>query len=116
VTSHGAVEEIAMSTQEEFPEILTIEQAAKMLQVSARTIQRLVKTGTIPGRQVGTKWRFHRDQLRDWVRNKEARPKKGMSQAELIEAWAKITGVDLPQPLIDYQQELLRRSLEKREP
>jgi excisionase family DNA binding protein len=102
-----------MNKQDEFPEILTIEQAAEMLQVSTRTIQRLVKTGEIPGRQVGTQWRFHRDQLCDWVRGKEAKPKKNMSQAELIKLWAGMTGIDLPQPLIDYQQELLKRSTGK---
>jgi len=101
-----------MSKQTEFPEILTIEQAAEFLQFSTRTIQRLAKTGEIPGRQIGKQWRFHRDQLREWVRGKEPKAKKCISQAELIKLWADKTGLDLPQPLIDFQQEVLRRNSE----
>lgn len=104
-----------MSPQQDLPEILTMEQAAELLQVSVRTIQRLVKTGEIPGRQVGTQWRFHRDQLIDWVRGRDPEPKKSLSQTELIQLWGEKMGVDLPQPLIDFQQDVLRRSSGEKE-
>lgn len=112
---YGVTVEIIMKEHTQFPEILTIEQAAELLQVSTRTIQRLVKTGEMPGRQVGTQWRFHRDRLLEWVRGNEPKPNKSMPQAEMIKLWADKTGLDLPQPLIDFQQEVLRRSTEDKD-
>lgn len=103
-----------MSESSKYPEILTMEQAAEYLQFSIRTMQRLVKNKEIPGRQIGKQWRFHRDQLRDWVRGKDFKPEKSTTQAELIKLWADKTGLDLPQSLIDLQQEAVRRNSEDR--
>ncbi len=103
-----------MDENTEFPEILTLEQAADYLQFSTRTMQRLVKTGEIPCRRIGKQWRFHRGQLSDWVRGNELTEKKLTTQEELIKLWAKKTGLDLPQPLIDFQQEAVRRNSEDR--
>ena len=36
----------------EYPIILTLEQAAQMLQLSARTVQRMVSKGKMPGRRI----------------------------------------------------------------
>ncbi len=94
---------------EEYPEILTLEQAAQLLQVSTRTIQRLVKTGEIPGRQVGSQWRFDRDRLRQWVRGEEATARTAADQSALIARWAAASGLDLPEPLLDFQRAALKR-------
>jgi PTS system nitrogen regulatory IIA component len=94
----------------EFPIILTLEQAAEMLQLSTRTIQRLVSKGGMPGRRIGGQWRFDRDQLREWVRGADVSPPaEPLSQLELIEQEAKRIGADLPQTLIDLQQAAKRR-------
>jgi len=94
----------------EYPVILTLEQAAEMLQLSTRTIQRLVNKGRMPGRRIGGQWRFDRDQLREWVRGADMEaPAEKLTQAELIEREAKRIGADLPQTLIDLQQAAMRR-------
>jgi excisionase family DNA binding protein len=95
------------------PEILTMEQAAALLRVSTRTIQRMVKNGSMPGRQVGTQWRFDREQLREWVRGEPARSlasaERG-AQRDLIEEERSRLGVDMPETLVDMQQESRRRA------
>jgi len=87
-----------------FPEILTLQQAAAMLQVSERTIQRMVKRGEIPGTRIGGQWRFDRDQLRAMVRGEWTRPPADYSDIELIERESLRLGVDVPETLIDLQQ------------
>ena len=48
-------------------EILTIEEAAKYLQIGKRSIYKLAKEGNIPGKKVLNKWRFEKETLRKWV-------------------------------------------------
>jgi excisionase family DNA binding protein len=99
-----------------YPEILTIEQAADMLQVSVRTLQRMVKKKQIPGRQVGSQWRFDREQLRQWVRCEvevPVEPKPALSQFELIEKESRRMGLDRPETLIELQQAAARRLAEQ---
>ena len=96
----------------ELPEILTLEQAAQFLQVSTRTIQRMVKEGRLPGRQVGSQWRFDREQLRDWVRGQE-QISAADAQWELIQKESARLGVDRPETLIELQQSLMRRQEER---
>lgn len=100
----------------EFPEILTLEQAARFLQVSARTIQRMVKDGRLPGRQVGSQWRFDREQLRAWIRGDEGAAWAGAVQRELIERERARLGVDMPETLIEMQQEAVRRHAARHRP
>jgi len=92
------------------PEILTMQQAAELLQVSTRTLQRMVKKGEIPGRQVGSQWRFDRGQLKAWVRGESSSAATARAQQELIAREARRLGVDLPQTLIDLQQAALKRA------
>ena len=93
------------------PEILTLRQAAEMLQISERTIQRMLKKGEIPGSQVGGQWRFDREQLRDMVRG-EWKPE--LDQVEMAERESLIWGVDIPQAFLDLQQ-VARQRLKDRE-
>jgi excisionase family DNA binding protein len=90
------------------PEILTMEQVAEMLQVSTRTVQRMVTDGRMPGRQVGSQWRFDRDQIRAWVRGDIEVPVAHRSQGDLIAAEQRRMNIDLPQTLIDMQQAAVR--------
>ena len=49
-------------------EILTIEEAASLLQIGKKSLYRLVKEGVVPGKKVLNKWRFERERLKEWVR------------------------------------------------
>ncbi|MBA2630888.1 MAG: helix-turn-helix domain-containing protein, partial [Thermoleophilaceae bacterium] len=37
----------------ELPDVLTVEQAAELLQLSTKTLKRLSQAGRVPGRRVG---------------------------------------------------------------
>jgi excisionase family DNA binding protein len=93
----------------EFPEILTLEQAAAFLQISTRTIQRLVRDGQMPGSQIGSQWRFEREQLRQWVRGELGPEGTVRAQSELTEQERKRFGTDMPETLIELQQQAVRR-------
>ena len=49
------------------PEILTIEEVAKLLRVSERTVYEWAQKGTIPGGKIGTSWRFKRSDIERWI-------------------------------------------------
>ena len=49
------------------PDVLTVEQAAELLQVDADTVRTLAREGTLPGRRVGREWRFARAALLRWL-------------------------------------------------
>jgi excisionase family DNA binding protein len=44
-------------------EILTASQVASLLQVHPRTVYKLVKKGSIPGRKLGGGWRFSKSEI-----------------------------------------------------
>jgi excisionase family DNA binding protein len=44
-------------------EILTASQVANLLQIHPRTVYKLVKQGSIPGRKFGGGWRFSRSEI-----------------------------------------------------
>jgi excisionase family DNA binding protein len=44
-------------------EILTASQVAGLLQVHPRTVYKLVKQGSIPGRKFGGGWRFSKSEI-----------------------------------------------------
>ena len=49
------------------PEVLTLAQAAELLQVEEDTVRELAEAGELPGRDVGGEWRFSRDALLAWL-------------------------------------------------
>lgn len=44
-------------------EILTASQVAELLQMHPRTVYKLVKQGSLPGRKCGGGWRFRRSEI-----------------------------------------------------
>jgi excisionase family DNA binding protein len=44
-------------------EILTAAQVADLLQLHPRTVYKLVKQGSIPGKKFGGGWRFNRNEI-----------------------------------------------------
>jgi excisionase family DNA binding protein len=51
--------------------LLTLSEAAKLLQVSTRTLQRMIRNGELPAFKVGGQWRVRETQLRQWVESRE---------------------------------------------
>ena len=48
-------------------EVLTLEQAAELLQVEPGVVGDLAEAGELPGRKLGDAWRFPRAALLDWL-------------------------------------------------
>lgn len=51
-------------------EIMTIEEVAKYLRVSERTVYDWAQKGVIPGGKIGTTWRFKYSDIQKWVNNR----------------------------------------------
>ena len=49
------------------PEVLTLAQAADLLQAEEDVVRELAESGDLPGRTVGGEWRFSRDALLAWL-------------------------------------------------
>ena len=49
------------------PEVLTLEGAAELLQLSADAVAELAAAGELPGRKVGDEWRFSRAAVLAWL-------------------------------------------------
>ena len=48
-------------------EVLTLDEAAAYLRVCPRTLRLKVSEGVIPGAKIGRVWRFHKQQLEQWI-------------------------------------------------
>lgn len=51
--------------------LLTLSEAANLLQVSTRTLQRMIRNGELPAFKVGGQWRVRETQLQQWVESRE---------------------------------------------
>ena len=64
--------ETTMTTRDlEELEAFTLQEAALMLQVSTRTLQRMIRQGRLPALKVGNQWRIRKNQLRKWFEKNE---------------------------------------------
>ncbi len=48
-------------------EVLTLDEAADYLRVHPRTLRLKAVEGIVPGAKVGRVWRFHKQQLEQWL-------------------------------------------------
>ena len=55
------------------PEVLTVEQAAELLQVPSDDVRALADAGELPGRRIGDEWRFLRRAVLAWLGGSEPR-------------------------------------------
>jgi excisionase family DNA binding protein len=55
------------------PEVMNAEQAGQFLQIEESVVIELAETGRLPGRKLGTAWRFSRAALVAWLAAPEAR-------------------------------------------
>jgi excisionase family DNA binding protein len=55
------------------PDVLTVEQLARLLQVDEKSVRSLAASGEIPGRKIGRHWRFSRQAVLDWLATPDRR-------------------------------------------
>jgi excisionase family DNA binding protein len=60
-----------MEKQLENIRLLTLSEAAALLQVSTRTLQRMIRQRQLPAFKVGGQWRMRESQLGEWLDQKE---------------------------------------------
>ena len=65
-------------------EILTIEEVARYLRVSERTVYEWAQKGEIPAGKIGTVWRFKKDDIENWVDERLASSKTSVSKQHKI--------------------------------
>ena len=66
--------------------ILTIDEVAKYLRVSERTVYDWAQKGEIPAGKIGTVWRFKKSDLEQWVNNRLSRSQKSGFSAVHVES------------------------------
>lgn len=54
--------------------LLTLSEVAAFLQVSKRTLLRMIQQREVPAFKVGGQWRIRESQFRRWVEEKESLP------------------------------------------
>jgi excisionase family DNA binding protein len=70
LTVRGSLSNFMENTGENI-QLLTLDEAATLLQVSKRTLQRMIKVRELPAFKVGGQWRLRETQLRQWVEHRE---------------------------------------------
>jgi excisionase family DNA binding protein len=56
-----------MTNPSEFDDVLTLEEASQLFQVSTKTFLKLLREENLPARKVGREWRFSRTALLQWM-------------------------------------------------
>ncbi|MDR2517544.1 MAG: PTS sugar transporter subunit IIA [Spirochaetaceae bacterium] len=81
-------------------EILTIEEVARYLRVSERTVYDWAQKGEIPAGKIGTVWRFKKNEIERWVNDRLAarslEPQFSAIQAETIIAPDRVMFLQFP--------------------
>jgi len=54
--------------------LLTLAEAAALLHVSTRTLQRMIRSRDLPALKVGGQWRLREIQLAEWINGRERNP------------------------------------------
>ena len=65
-------------------EILTIEEVARYLRVSERTVYEWAQKGEIPAGKIGTVWRFKKDDIESWIDERLASSKTSVPKQHKI--------------------------------
>ena len=52
-----------------FEPTLNSQQAAALLQIHPKTLQKMARQGRVPAHQIGDLWRFRASDLDEWLRN-----------------------------------------------
>jgi excisionase family DNA binding protein len=54
-------------TRSSFEPLLNSQQAAALLGIHAKTLQRMARAGTVPALRIGDLWRFRASTLDNWI-------------------------------------------------
>ena len=60
-----------MDNDSENLRLLTLPEAAELLHVSTRTLQRMIRRNELPAFKVGGQWRMRESQLTKWIQSRE---------------------------------------------
>jgi len=55
-----------------FPQVLTIEEASKYLRIPLFKLYKLAQDGKIPCQKVGRHWRFRKESFNKWIKQQES--------------------------------------------
>jgi excisionase family DNA binding protein len=61
-------------------ELMTLREVARYLRLSDQTLYKMVEQGRVPALKAGTRWRFRKDEIDNWMRRKA----KGVRRARVI--------------------------------
>ena len=64
---------------DEFPQVLTIEEASKYLRIPLSTLYKLAQDGKIPCQKVGRHWRFRKETIDNWLDERSVSTNKSAS-------------------------------------
>jgi excisionase family DNA binding protein len=53
-----------------FERVLSTDQAAALLQIHPKTLQKMARAGTVPAFRIGDLWRFRASALDEWLRSR----------------------------------------------
>lgn len=53
--------------QQEYPEVMNVEEVADLLRVSNQTVYNLVRSGRLPATKIGREWRFSRARILEMI-------------------------------------------------
>ena len=62
--------------------IMTIDQVAKYLQISAQTVYKWAQEGEIPAAKIGKEWRFRKRILDEWI---DSRIREGQKRSRSVD-------------------------------
>lgn len=62
----------AQSATTQFERLLDSDEAASLLKIHPKTLQRMARNGEISGVQIGKLWRFRASLLNNWMESKMA--------------------------------------------
>lgn len=63
--------------------LLTLPEAAELLHVSTRTLQRMIRRRELPAFKVGGQWRVRESQLTRWIEGREHRLAAAKDKADV---------------------------------
>ena len=66
-------------------DILTIEEVAKYLRVSERTVYDWAQKGEIPSGKIGTVWRFKKSEIEKWVNDRLSSGSKSTTANQAVQ-------------------------------
>lgn len=75
--------------------ILTIDEVAKYLRVSERTVYEWAQKGEIPSGKIGTVWRFKKSEIEKWVNDR-----LGSSKTDVIDVSSQLKNIMSPDRIV----------------